>query len=219
MGVAAIFDIDGTLVTFTFDVKGTRNALLQELAKRGFDTSGLDLTTPTQRILDAARAQVPSDSDRAFVELRNAAFSILDSFELSSAGSASAFPGTRDALLYLRSKGVRIAVLTNSGRKAAFQALKRADLLDCFEFVLTRNDIDAMKPRPDGLLKAVSKLGLPKEDVYYVGDSPFDITAAKEAGLKVISVATGSYTKERLASDGADYIISSLGELHKVLGV
>ena len=219
MAIAAIFDIDGTLVTFTFDVKGTRKALIEELKSRGFDTTGLDLATPTQRILDVAKAQASERGERAYEELREATFAILDSFELEGVSSASAFPGTRDALLHLKSKGVRIAVLTNSGRKSAREALRRANLLDCFEFVLTRNDTDTMKPRPEGLMKAVAMLALPEEDVYYVGDSPYDIAAAKEAGLKVIAVATGSYSRERLRAEGADYVISSIPELHEVFGV
>ena len=218
MAAAAIFDIDGTLVTFTFDVKGTRKALLEELKAEGFETEGLDLTTPTQGILDAAKAQA-RQKGKAYERFRKAAFSILDSFELAGVGSTSVFPGTREALLYLRSKGVRLAVLTNSGMKAASEALRRANLVDCFEFVLTRNETETMKPRPEGLVKAVSMLGVPKEDVYYVGDSPFDIMAAKEAGLKVVSVATGNYSKERLSADGADFVVSSIAGLRDILGV
>ena len=60
MTVAAVFDIDGTLVTFTFDVRGTRKALLDEVQRRRMDTSGLDLTTPTQKILDHAVEEIAS---------------------------------------------------------------------------------------------------------------------------------------------------------------
>lgn len=218
MAVAAIFDIDGTLVTFKFDVRGTRKALLDELKARSFDTGGLDLTTPTQQILDAAKAQVPEDRG-AYEELRRSVYSILDTFELESVASASVFPGTREALRYLKSRGVRIAVLTNSGRRAASETLSRAGLLDCFEFVLTRDETETMKPRPEGLAKAVSILSLPKRGVYYVGDSPYDIAAAKQAGLKVVSVATGNYSEERLRKEGADYVISSISDLHGVLGI
>ena len=220
MPVAAIFDIDGTLVTFKFDVQGTRKVLLQELSVRGFDTRGLGLTSPTQQILDSARAQVSSGAVVAdFEALRKKVYSILDRFELESVPSTSVFPGTREALEYLMSKKVRLAVVTNSGKKAASDALRRAGLLACFEFVLTRDDTDAMKPRPEGLMKAVSKLGLPSDAVYYVGDSPYDIEAAKAAGLKVVSVATGNYSVERLRNEGADYVIPSISELPRLLSV
>ena len=219
MGVAAIFDIDGTLVSFTFDVRGTRAALVEELGRWGVDTTGLGLTTPTQHILDAAKERMTPGREREFELVRRKLFSILDSFELRGLATTKVFPGTREVLLHLRSKGVRLAVLTNSGRRAADDTLRRAKLADCFEFVLTRDDTEAMKPKPDGLLQAVSVLSLPKESVYYVGDSPFDIMAAKQAGLKVVSVATGGSPADALRSAGADFVISSIAELGPILGV
>jgi HAD superfamily hydrolase (TIGR01509 family) len=219
MAVAVIFDLDGTLVTFHFDVQGTRRVLLDEMEKRGYDTTGLNLTTPTQNLLDSALGQSAGKGQAAYEDLHRSFFEILDRFELASARSTVPFPETAEALRYLRSRGVRLAVLTNSGRKAAFDSLRRAGLLEYFEFVLTRDDTETMKPRPEGVAKAATLLGLPKASTYYVGDSPYDISAAKRAGMKVVSVATGNYSLERLRSEGADYVISSISELRGVLGV
>ena len=219
MPVGAIFDLDGTLVTFRFDVQGTRKALLGELTARGFETAGLGLATPTQQIIDAARSQAVTGKPEAFEEFRVRVYAILDGFELESVASVNVFPGTRESLDFLKARGVRLAVLTNSGRKAAVETLERAGLLDCFEFVLTRDDTETMKPRPEGLLKATTMLGLPADSVYYVGDSPYDIAAAKGAGIKVVSVATGNYSVEHLREEGADHVISSITELHHVFGL
>jgi HAD superfamily hydrolase (TIGR01549 family) len=219
MPVGAIFDIDGTLVTFRFDVKGTRKALLDELITRGFETAGLGLSTPTQQIIDAAKSQTDSGDPREFEELRRRIYAILDEFEMESVESASVFPGTRESLDFLKANGVRLCVLTNSGRMAAMEALRRARLLDCFEFVLSRDETETMKPRPEGMLKAASMLGLASSSLYYVGDSTYDIAAAKGAGIKVVSVSTGNYTSERLREEGADHVISSITELHKVFGL
>ena len=218
MAVAAIFDIDGTLVSFKFDAEGVRRALIGELRGRGVDTSGLDLSTPTQNILDAAKARMPP-RDGGYEEYRRRAFDILDKFELQNIASTRPFIGDRESLSSLKAKGVRLGVLTNSGRKAATISLTVADLVDLFEFVLTRNDTVTMKPRPEGLLQAVTILSLPKEDVYYVGDTPYDIMAAKGAGVRSVSVATGNYTADRLAAAGSDFVIASVSELGGVLGI
>jgi HAD superfamily hydrolase (TIGR01509 family) len=219
MAVAAIFDIDGTLVRFNFDVQGTRKVIIDELKARGVDTTGLNLATPTQQILDTAKSRMQAAGPGEYELLRRKVFSILDSFELDGVASTTAFPGTRKTLLDLKSMGVRLAVVTNSGRKAAFASLGRAGILDCFEFVLTRDDTEVMKPRPEGLLKAVSMFSLPKDSIFYVGDSTFDIIAAKRAGLRMVSVATGNYSVERLRTEGADFVISSISELSRVLGM
>jgi len=217
---AVLFDIDGTLVTFKFDVKGTRKALIQELERNGLDTSGLDLNSPTQKIMDAAKSQTQDRPGAAgFAFLKGKLYSILDEFEVESSSQAAVFPGTKEILLRLRSRAVRLAVLTNSGRKAAYSVLRRGRILDCFDFVLTREDVDTMKPSPDGILKAVSRFSLPKEEVCYVGDGILDIVAAKRAGLRVISVATGIHTAGRLREEGADRVISSLKELPEALGL
>jgi phosphoglycolate phosphatase len=217
---AALFDIDGTLVTFTFDVRHSREALLREMWTRGFAAEGLGLATPTQVIIDAAYDQVEQGLVKAdFEDLRHRFYEILDDFEMASVSSTSILPGVTESLAHLKSKGVRLAVVTNSGRKAATVALDRAGLTDIFEFVLTRDETLSLKPRPEGLQKAVLMLGVPVSDVYYVGDSTMDIIAAREAGLKVISVATGSYSEDRLRSEGADFVVSSMQDLPRVIGV
>lgn len=218
--VAAIFDMDGTLVSFKFDVQGTRVAIIEELAKRGFDTAGLGMTTPIQAMIDSAKVQVESGKVRAkFDEVRARLYSILDASEMESSLLTNVFPDTRETLDYLKSRSVRLGVLTNSGRKAAAEILRSAGLQDCFEFVLCREDVAMMKPRPDGLVRAISMLGMPRDQIFYVGDSRYDIIAAKQAGLRVVAVPTGNCNEARLREEGADYVISSISELPGLLGV
>jgi len=216
MEVASIFDIDGTLVTTNFDAQATRRALLAELSSRGADITGLGMGTPTQGILDAARARMGMED---YEDYRKKVFSILDGFELEGMAGSTPFPGAHDVLVELKAAGVRLGVVTNSGRRSAREALGRSGLTGIFEFTLTREDTRAMKPSPEGLIEAVSIVSLTPEDVYYVGDSPLDVVAAKAAGVKMVSVTTGNYSAERLRSEGADYVIASLSQLVPVLGV
>ena len=194
MAVAAIFDLDGTLVTFKLAIREWRRVIIDVMNRRGFDTSGLELTTPTQQILDSAKAQVsPEDSGR-YESLRREAFSILDSLELEGAKSASVFPEAEGVLNLLKSSGFRIALLTNSGKAASSLSLAKWGLQGFFELVLTRDDTEAMKPRPEGLARAVRMLGVRPDQAYYVGDSLYDVAAAKGAGVKSVAVSTGNYT-------------------------
>jgi phosphoglycolate phosphatase len=217
MAPAAIFDLDGTLVTFNFDVRGSRKAMLGELSRRGVDVSSLSLAAATQDIIDMLREKAKAgELSEGFDTMRRSLYSILDSFEVESCKKSVLFEGTREALERLDSMSVRLSVMTNSGTAAATELLSRYDLGSFFEFILTRDDVTAMKPRPDGLEKAVSLFAVDPTDVVCVGDSVFDIIAAKKAGLKIISIATGLYTQERLRSEGADYVVASISDVPQV---
>ena len=218
MTVGLIFDIDGTLVTFRFDVQGTRSALLSEMTRMGFSTTGLTLSSPTVKIMESVREQAASGA-RDYQSARARLYSILDRFEAESSANATIFPGTVETLKFLKKKSVKLGVLTNSGRRAALPLLARYSLTEYFDFVLTRDDVDAMKPAPDGIHRALSLMVLPKEHVFYVGDSTLDIMAAKGAGLKVISVATGNYNAQRLRAEGSEFVIESLAELPRLLSL
>jgi len=214
---AVIFDLDGTLVTFNFDVKGSRRAIIEELSKDGLDMGGLTFTSPTQEIIDRVKSQYTGDGGVGFASVRRRIYSILDGFEGEGAQKAVPFGGTRQALEELRSRCLRLALLTNSGRAATSTLLSRYNLGYYFEFVLTRDEVDEMKPSPSGLLQAVSRFRLPGSAVCYVGDGLLDIIAAKRAGVSMVAVASGNYGPERLRSEGADYVLNAISDLPSLL--
>lgn len=216
---AVIFDLDGTLITFNFNSKGTKKALLAELRKMGFGTEGLDETSSTQNILDRARESPGRGTGSVeYAKARRRLFDVIDEFEVETIRDTTMFPGAREALSRLSSNGVVLAVLTNSGRRATDYVLAKMGLTETFSFVLTRDEVESMKPSPEGLRKAMTMLPTGVEKVYYVGDSPYDIAAAKSAGVKVISVPTGNYTGETLKGEGADYVVTSIEMVPGILG-
>jgi phosphoglycolate phosphatase-like HAD superfamily hydrolase len=60
---------------------------------------------------------------------------------------------------------------------------------------------------------ALEPLGLPVDEVLFVGDMPVDIAAARNAGIDVAVVATGSATIEELRDAGPDYFLGSFSDL------
>ncbi len=208
-----IFDIDGTLVTLVFDAIRTRGELIDELRRTGLDAGSLSVSSTVREILDEARRQTSAAPASSFEEVRKRLYKILETSELRTSSSATALPGARMTLESLKRRSVKLAVLTNSGRRPALAVLEREGLLGFFDFVLTRDDVDAMKPSPVGLEAAVRLMGLPKAEVCYVGDSSMDVAAGKGAGVRVISVATGGHDAERLRAGGSDVVLGSLEEL------
>ena len=212
-----MFDVDGTLVSFRFDVVGTRRAIYAELVKAGFTTAGLADTAPTQLILDTVREQAEAGKGHVGYDIiRKSIYSLLDGFEETSGEGAVALPGVREALVELK-RSTLLGVVTNSGRKAATSVLHRNELLEFFDLVLTRDDVPAMKPSPEGILKALSRLSIPKKDSLYVGDSIYDVLAAREAGVPIISVLSGNYDRGRLSAERPDFVVDSLREVVRIV--
>jgi phosphoglycolate phosphatase-like HAD superfamily hydrolase len=68
------------------------------------------------------------------------------------------------------------------------------------------------------VLEGLRRLDARPEDAAYVGDSPFDIRAAKAAGAFAVAVAWGGiHAAERLAEEEPDALVSTTGDLHAVL--
>lgn len=213
-----IFDVDGTLVTLAFDAKRTRLQMIRELSGMGFDTTALSADSTTSTIMERARALSASGSaDFSFSEVKRRLYSVLDDSEMRTVAASTPIHGALATLEHLKTKSIRLAALTNSGRKAASEVLGRAGLLDLLEFVLTRDDVKEMKPDPEGLRMAVSMLALPREQVLYVGDSLVDITTARRAGVGILSVSTGSYGADMLMAGSPDHLLPSVSELPTLL--
>lgn len=210
-----IFDVDGTLVTLKVDRERLHSRTLSELRGLGFDVSRMDGSQRyTQDYIDWARSEIESGSVKVdFQTFKRSMNRALDELELDWNARAEPITGSADVLAKLRSSSVRLATLTNSGRMPSEWLLNKYGLRSYFDFTLSRDDVEAMKPRSDGMFKAISLMGLPKEELLYVGDSVIDVLAAKGAGLKIASVVTGRYSADRLRGEGSDYILDSLSGL------
>jgi phosphoglycolate phosphatase-like HAD superfamily hydrolase len=74
------------------------------------------------------------------------------------------------------------------------------------------------KPHPDQILVALERLRAEPDDTAYVGDAPFDIAAAKAAGVHAIGVTWGGiHTRERMEAEGPDAVVDTAEELYDVL--
>ena len=85
-------------------------------------------------------------------------------------------------------QGIRIACVTNSIRESAREMLKVTGQLDYLDFIITNEDVTKNKPHPDCYLLALEKIGLQKDEVLIVEDSPKGRAAAHASGIPVIEV-------------------------------
>ncbi|MFM7743669.1 MAG: HAD family hydrolase, partial [Verrucomicrobiota bacterium] len=116
-----------------------------------------------------------------------------------------AYPGCREILGGLRQRGVRVAVYTNKDEANSKKIMEHLGLDDVLDGVYGTNVHPWRKPQPEFTQYVLSSLKARPESTVMVGDSPFDIAAARNGRLAAIHcVTTGSHTAEELAPHAPD---------------
>jgi pyrophosphatase PpaX len=83
-----------------------------------------------------------------------------------------------------------------------------------FDVVVSSDDTERHKPDPAPLTHALDLLRAERDDAVYVGDSPFDIRAAKAAGMHSVAVTWGRiHSRERLETEAPDTVVDTAEEL------
>jgi HAD superfamily hydrolase (TIGR01509 family) len=118
------------------------------------------------------------------------------------AGELRLLPGARELLARLTGTGVPWAVATSGEMSAARPALELLGVPAGVP-VVTRDQVAHAKPDPDLFLAAAERLGVDVADAVVVGDSVWDLLAARRARALGIGVLSGGYGREELERAGA----------------
>jgi pyrophosphatase PpaX len=129
-----------------------------------------------------------------------------------------AFDRMLDLLPVLRARGHRLGIVTAKRRVTVELAFGRFPVLrELTDVLVGADDTERHKPDPEPLLEALARLEARPEQAAYVGDSPFDIRAAKAGGLYAVAVAWGGIHEDvRLLAEEPDVL---LHEPEELLGV
>ena len=126
--------------------------------------------------------------------------------------------GIDDLLLRLKDEGRRLGIVTAKRRATVALAFDVLPLAHLFETVVGGDETKEHKPAPEPLLLAAERLGVEPEDCAYVGDSPFDIRAAKAAGMFAVAVTWGGiHDRPKLEAEEPDAIVGNAEELYAAL--
>jgi HAD superfamily hydrolase (TIGR01549 family) len=106
----------------------------------------------------------------------------------------AAFRGAHDLVHELKRRRRVVVVASSSVQKHAEHFVDLLDIRDVLDAWTTKDDVDATKPEPDVVKAALAKAGT--DDAVLVGDTPWDIEAARTAGLPTIAVLTGGAYSE-----------------------
>ena len=127
-------------------------------------------------------------------------------------------PGMETALERLHADGRRLGVVSAKRRATVELAFEHVPLGHLFEVVVGGDETERHKPDPEPLLLGAERLGARPEDTVYVGDSPFDIRAAKAAGMGSVAVTWGRiHDRSRLEREEPDAIVDTAEQLLAVV--
>ena len=124
-----------------------------------------------------------------------------------------------DEIISKLAENKKLAVLTNNKREHAEEVLEKYNLKQYFENIFGFNEVDAVKPSPDGILKIIKQWNFKPSEVIFIGDMTSDVQAGKAANVKMVAVASGLATKEALEENHPDYIVNNTAELKQILQV
>jgi pyrophosphatase PpaX len=114
----------------------------------------------------------------------------------------------------LRDEGRRLGVVTAKRRATVQLAFDRLGIEHYFDVVVGSDDTERHKPNPDPILRALELLDARPEQAAYVGDSPFDVLAAKAAGVHAVAVTWGRiHRRERLEEERPDVLVDCAEDL------
>jgi HAD superfamily hydrolase (TIGR01509 family) len=127
-------------------------------------------------------------------------------------------PGARDLLVAVKERGHRLVLASSGQQRHVDFALDLLDARDLADAWTSSADADATKPAPDLLQAALAKLGEPADaPSVMVGDSPFDVVAAKKLGIPTLVVRSGGFGDDELREAGAVAIYDTPGDLMAAL--
>jgi len=127
-------------------------------------------------------------------------------------GEVEPMEGARELIERLRDAGASVILASSAKRDEVDHYL---DLLEARELVddwTTSADVESTKPDPDLVLAALEKAGNDNPSVM-VGDSVWDVKAAKAAGVPTLAVLTGGFSEAELREAGASQVVESIAEL------
>ena len=208
---AVLFDFEGTLVDLEWDLQGAVKETLEMLKTLRFPIQqfqGMKYSTLMLEALKMAQ-EIGQPTDRVKEKIG----AIYDRFDEDAFMRWNLRDGSEDFLSALKTRGIKIGLVSNVGRKALENALLKLDLHPFFNVVVSRNDVQFMKPSGEGLSLALSRLQVIQDKTLYIGDSLDDIQAAKAAGVKVIIIMGKENSKAELLSAEPDQLIHHFNEL------
>lgn len=210
-----IFDLDGTLLDTLQDLANAVNHAMREMnyPERTVDEVRRFIGNGIRMLIKRAAPQGIS------VEDYEKTLAVFTAYYLDHiADFTKPYDGIAEVIETLKSKGCKVAVVSNKADEAAKKVVK--DYFgDIFDMVVGKMDRFPSKPEPDSVLYVIETLGADKNKCIYSGDSEVDVQTAHNAGLPCVGVTWGNRDVSELIAAGAEYIAEKPNEILEKTGI
>lgn len=215
MKKAVIFDLDGTLLNTLDDLADSTN---YALSRFGYPTRTIDevrqfVGNGVAKLIERA---IPEGKNNPNFEKCLAIFK--ENYAQNMYNKTAPYNGIIEMLSNLKSKGIKIAVVSNKFDLAVKELCKKY-FEGFIDFAAGENEAQGIKkkPAPDTVISVLNEFNFASEDAVYVGDSDVDIMTAKNSKMPCISVTWGFRDEKFLLENGATILINAPSEIYNHL--
>lgn len=207
-----LWDLDGTLLDSKLAIRETMNTVLAERGLPVFTRDELDalIGHPLRDIL------ATKTKDLAVVEAMTHRYRAA--YNESGWVTVRVAEGILPLLERLRGEGVLTAVVTSKGQHETEVLLADLGVAHLFDAVVGDDDVRPLKPDPAPVREALALLGgVPADRAVMVGDTTFDVGAARGAGMTCVGVLWGTHDRRTLLGAGAAAVVADAAGLANAL--
>ena len=204
-----LFDLDGTLIDST-------EAILESFGV-AFETHGKMVPGD-----EAIKAEIGHPLDEMFPTLGVAKEEVeayVHAYKMHyreiSCAKTVLLPQAREAIM-LAKEHATLGVVTTKTAKYSIELLEHMGVMEYFDVLIGREDVENPKPHPEPIMKALSKLQSDQSRYWMIGDTPMDILAANAANINSVAVTCG-YADETALQKHTDNISKSALEAVKFI--
>lgn len=203
-----IFDVDGTLIDSKRDIAAAQHWVLGQLGVHSYKPEDL-YPLIGKPLAETFATLLPSSLHQRIAEASDLYKGYYPPRALET---TTIFPGVRETLEALRSRGTRLATATTKLSAGTRRVLTHFGIAEHFSQIQGSDDMP-FKPDPFIITKILLDQDWEKANTMMVGDTDNDIEAGKRAGIRTCGVTYGSLSSEQIRQLNPDFVIHSLPEL------
>jgi HAD superfamily hydrolase (TIGR01509 family) len=133
--------------------------------------------------------------------------------------SIRSFTDATELVARLHDAGLKVALASSAKRDEVEHYIRLLEIEELIDVATSADDVEKSKPSGDIFASALSKLGdVPPSRALVIGDTPYDVTAARKCGIGAIAVLSGGFDEGELMQAGAVEVYANVGAVLEAIG-